>query len=569
MPTYAYWVLASLRFITAGLTGYIHPDEYFQTAEIAAGTLAHFQHWVPWEFQPSGSPSRSIVPVFLTSGVPFACLRALSHIGQRLGYEFTPSTYFIFLVQRMWCALVSFVIDWTVYRALCRSRRDPKPGLLLVATSHVTLTFLTHAFTNGLETVWLCLLVLYLNDFLSVEAFSKAGHVAPRRRLTRPQGPSFLGLFGFGLVVGLGLFTRITFLAFAFPLIITFIKRLYCDVTNANPKLSWYRRWTRVLNMAKGSLVGFGTACIICLLADGYYFGTLSSASWPTIWSILKNLPFQWRDTQLWRDLSRYIVIAPLNNLLYNLDQDNLADHGLHPRYLHVVVNYPLLFGPLVIFLLRSVWRLVTNPCMAWQRLTSISMYTGSLIFATGLLSAIPHQEPRFLLPLLPSLVIVVAPSLPRLASYFWRWWWGFNLVMVLVFGVLHQAGIIPALAFIQSTALPGGPCTMTRHLPWVTCTRNSATWSPISQASTVSLRYHTRAIFYRTLMPPRHLLGPESIHRRGHSGSVNVIDLQGGPRQRLLQYLEKRYCLPDLQTNDGFGSETVYQQLDDTSFKR
>ncbi|KAJ1658991.1 alpha 1,2 mannosyltransferase [Dispira simplex] len=455
MPTHVYWTLASLRFITASLTGYIHPDEYFQTAEIAAGTLAHFQHWIPWEFQPSGSPSRSIVPVFLTSGVPFAFLRALNQIGQRMGCKFSPSTYLIFLVQRIWCALVSFVVDWTVYRVLRRSRRDPTPGLLLVATSHVTLTFLTHAFTNGLETVWLCLLVVYLNDFLSMESLSKVGHVPPRRRRARSQGPSFLGLFAFGLVVGLGLFTRITFLTFAFPLIITFINRLYRYVATINPTLGWYRRWVKVLNVAKSSLVGFGAACIICLLADGYYFGTLSSASWPAIWSTLKDLPIKWSDVQFWHDLSRYIVIAPLNNLLYNLDQDNLADHGLHPRYLHILVNYPLLFGPLVIFLLRSLWQLMINPSMVWRRLTKISMYTGSLVFATGLLSVIPHQEPRFLLPLLPSLVIVVAPCLPILASFFWRWWWGFNLVMVLVFGVFHQAGIIPALSFIQATALP------------------------------------------------------------------------------------------------------------------
>lgn len=42
-----------------------------------------------------------------------------------------------------------------------------------------------------------------------------------------------------------------------------------------------------------------------------------------------------------WREL----IITPLNLLQYNLKVDNLHLHGLHPRYLHVLVNWPLLFG--------------------------------------------------------------------------------------------------------------------------------------------------------------------------------------------------------------------------------
>ena len=38
----------------------------------------------------------------------------------------------------------------------------------------------------------------------------------------------------------------------------------------------------------------------------------------------------------------------PLKLMWYNADAANLATHGLHPRWLHTVVNLPMLFGPLL-----------------------------------------------------------------------------------------------------------------------------------------------------------------------------------------------------------------------------
>ncbi|WP_242538388.1 hypothetical protein, partial [Vibrio parahaemolyticus] len=51
-------------------------------------------------------------------------------------------------------------------------------------------------------------------------------------------------------------------------------------------------------------------------------------------------------------------MVTPLNNLLYNMDPQNLAEHTLHPRDLHFVVNFPLLFGYLALFfVLAGVWK--------------------------------------------------------------------------------------------------------------------------------------------------------------------------------------------------------------------
>lgn len=44
------------------------------------------------------------------------------------------------------------------------------------------------------------------------------------------------------------------------------------------------------------------------------------------------------------------VEITPLNFLRYNLLPSNLAEHGLHPRWLHLVVNLPMIATPGLLF---------------------------------------------------------------------------------------------------------------------------------------------------------------------------------------------------------------------------
>lgn len=39
------------------------------------------------------------------------------------------------------------------------------------------------------------------------------------------------------------------------------------------------------------------------------------------------------------------LIITPLNSFRFNLSTSNLAAHGIHPRYLHALVNWPMLVG--------------------------------------------------------------------------------------------------------------------------------------------------------------------------------------------------------------------------------
>ena len=80
------------------------------------------------------------------------------------------------------------------------------------------------------------------------------------------------------------------------------------------------------------------------------------------------------------------------------------------------------------------------------QRLTAA--ITGAII-----LSAIPHQEPRFLLPCIPLLLTCVRlPDNKTWRRRFWMAWGIFNAALGILMGIYHQGGVIPAQLSMADT---------------------------------------------------------------------------------------------------------------------
>lgn len=129
-------------------------------------------------------------------------------------------------------------------------------------------------------------------------------------------------------------------------------------------------------------------------------------------------------------------MITPWNNLQYNISPSNLAQHGVHPWYQHLLVNLPLLIGP-------AVGLLFTQPHLSSRVYSAIS---GVLV-----LSIFQHQEARFLLPTIPLLLSSI--QLPKNSTYLKVWigaWTAFNMILGLLMGVYHQGGIVPAQVFLS-----------------------------------------------------------------------------------------------------------------------
>lgn len=155
-----------------------------------------------------------------------------------------------------------------------------------------------------------------------------------------------------------------------------------------------------------------------------------------TFVAITLDTAFYSTDNITWSDLFSRPVITPLNNLMYNSSVENLAQHGLHPWYQHLLANIPQLLGPgaLLLFLRPHL---------------SLRLY--SAISGIVVLSVFQHQEARFLMPTVP--LILSSVRLPRNQTTLRIWtaaWIIFNLFFGVLMGIYHQGGIVPGQVFMS-----------------------------------------------------------------------------------------------------------------------
>ena len=125
-------------------------------------------------------------------------------------------------------------------------------------------------------------------------------------------------------------------------------------------------------------------------------------------------------------------------------------------------------------------------------------------------LSTAPHQEPRFLLPLLLPLAATryaaASGTRARCAA-----WCALNLAGVVFFGVAHQGGVAPALLALPTLAASNA---------------GAAGSNPVV------------AFFWRTYTPPESVLARRDPLEDHH---VRVVDLAGAPPEEVLEALVSR----------------------------
>lgn len=165
---------------------------------------------------------------------------------------------------------------------------------------------------------------------------------------------------------------------------------------------------------------------------------TLAAAALTTtLVAITLDTAFYASGPLTWADLIYRPVITPLNNFKYNSVTDNLAQHGLHPWYQHLLANIPLLLGPGAILLF-------TRPHL------SIRLY--SAVSGLAVLSIFQHQEARFLLPTVPLILSSVRLPTNRTLLRVWAGSWIlFNLALGVLMGIYHQGGIVPGQVFMSN----------------------------------------------------------------------------------------------------------------------
>ncbi|KAI9693477.1 MAG: alpha 1,2 mannosyltransferase [Bogoriella megaspora] len=370
-----YLLLVVVRLYLALSPSYLHPDENFQGPEIIAHRIFDFPASPTWEFT-SSQPIRSVFPLWLVYGAPMYLVRWL---WQGFHHD-EPPAWLLFYILRGYMFMLSFVLeDWALHELVSVSRQR-RLAITLVASSYVTCTWQTHTFSNSMET----LLVLW--------TLVLVGRIVGEKKRSQLLGTSVLA----SLLV-LGFFNRITFPAFVIVPILQMIPHLQ------------RKPWSLVVMILVGALT-----TVLAILIDTNFYQPMSF----DFYTLLQKP-----------------TITPANNIIYNSSSSNLAQHGLHPFYQHVLINLPQFLGPAFPLLFFSARR--TN------RLYSAA--AGCL-----LLSFIPHQEARFLLPAVP--LFLSSIRLPRWQTRTWIGvWLTFNIVLGTLMGVYHQGGVIPAQSYIGS----------------------------------------------------------------------------------------------------------------------
>ncbi|KAL2368490.1 hypothetical protein RJZ57_007122 [Blastomyces gilchristii] len=253
-------------------------------------------------------------------------------------------------------------------------------------------------------------------------------------------------------------------------------------------------------------------------------------------------------------DVFRNPIITPLNNLFYNSDTSNLANHGLHPRYNHFLVNLPQLLGPIYVLLLYSFTFPNARSYFSFRNLRAISALS-----ATALLSIFPHQEPRFLIPCVPLLLTCFRP--PR-SRFFLAAWILFNAALGILMGVYHQGGVIPTQLHL--------PALLANSTAPISSSPGSrAMWSKTDDEP-MSMPSGTVTVFWwKTYSPPTWMLGDLSTTsvQNFTFSSISTVDLIGIPGPEMMERLEE--SVPKCEHKSGTpAAKHRRQQLDTNNNK-
>ncbi|POR34850.1 GPI mannosyltransferase 4 [Tolypocladium paradoxum] len=391
-----YLLLVLIRLWFALSPSYLHPDENFQGPEVIAGQIFSYPVRRTWEFT-SDHPIRSVFPLWPVYGLPMLLLRWL-WIGNGHDGDITPIA--VFWTLRILMFLLSFVLeDWALHE-LIPSPRHRRVAVLLVASSYVTWTYQTHTFSNSVETLvvsWSLVLI--------------------QRIVDDRQQPSLMASMILGIVAVFGLFNRITFPAF---LLIPGLRLIPHFLNKCGPSVP-----SRLRSQDADSCRPLSLAALV------------SAALVTTGMAIALDTAFYTSEPLTWAYLITNPVITPLNNLLYNSSIENLAQHGLHPWYQHLLGNLPQLLGPAAVLLF-------TYPHLSIRLCSAIS--------GLFVLSIFQHQEARFLLPTVP--LILSSVQLPKSKTMLRIWaaaWIIFNVFFGVLMGTYHQGGIVPGQVFMSN----------------------------------------------------------------------------------------------------------------------
>eukprot|EP01135_Chromosphaera_perkinsii_P004020 Nk52_evm33s266 gene=Nk52_evmTU33s266 len=598
--------------------------------------------------------------------------------------EVNKGSYWTVVAPRLYLFCLGLLLEYAVFSA-CRSvgMKWIYERLVVLASSHAVLVFSTRTFSNTIEYFLVgVLLIMSATCTTSVSSVSPSSDgtttmsvSAPRYRLVALIRKRTLLLMG--TVVAIGCFVRFTFVLYAFPVLALSVlfraaqkgQSVYNRILLENEgegedeedshnlkhptkatglrigPLVWASLTLSrdILSSSLLLVVGFVLVAAPLAVLDSLYFGSLqlmlnlnvfdTQYRFTSVYdflSVLYNYFTVFSGEELLEGVSMRIskrgtlLMTPLNSLLYNLNANNLQDHGLHPQWTHFLVNFPILTGPLALLCMWFVVQILVAaalyiPCMFFRRSkmheeggkksTQASMWPMSfstvidhlmensgakddgksvfyeipklhetslpflvddssddiaeqnsfvrrvmckrfytmcfltILCGIGFLSVAPHQEMRFLLPvILPSTILFADYIVGKKSVWFaFPLWILFNLILSIFFGFMHQGGLVPSLMKFQS----------------ILCDPSQFVSQQVSPFKDISYAKQARDgvvedihfVFYHTYMPPRHLLMCYNFNRNDEFPYSSASESTQYPKaaQGMMRVARKQVTVHDL----------------------
>lgn len=429
-----------------------------------AGEVFNIESTRPWEFNAT-APLRSASLPLIYLKVPMTVLKFICLYAKMFFNIDLMSSYVLLVFPRAIMCLISFVNDYSVWKICKCNNIKHDIRLFALASSWVVLTFGTRCFSNSLEmalcSMILCYVsecmvlsntVIYQREFLE-EKYERAERVVDKVKfykmmMSLPRH-NFKRCFPLATLCVIGMFNRPTFLFFGLPIIFHWMIRGFGSktVTFADFNL-------RMLYFIVSGL----PALAVIILIDSFYYGYLSLAQIYIFDVGIDNF-----------------LVTPVNFIRYNINPDNTASHGEHPKWLHMLVNIPLLFNVLGCIGVGSfgmmIYRFGKKEFQNLPQTQSfVSLMTSAAFVPVLLLSLFNHQEARFLIPITVPLLLLYAAKLilgvsventmresqwsavrslssfiPATISgkFILRAWYTFNVAFTLFYGFIHQAGVV------------------------------------------------------------------------------------------------------------------------------
>lgn len=426
-PIFIPLLLGLLRIASCLLpqTGYLHPDEFLQSTDIIAGHHFNSKIEPAWEFT-TEHPIRCMLFPYVINTIAFKLVQLLSE---------EPSAYLLIILPRLMFTLLSFVVDFCLYRLCCY--HSPRglwylPLSVIMQSSFACLTLFTRTLSNTIETILFSIaLVLVCRTFRNNSRTTGSARTRPIDK--QDETLDYKNTLSLGIVISLGLFNRPTFPAFILvPLLFWLHEELLKTSFN----------YTKVIKRSIIPLVtSAGLTAFFMSLFDTIYYRSNE-------FIVIMNALAKFDLDNLSHQLTDIWVITPYNFISYNTDLQNLSKYGIHLPFTHMLVNIPLLFNVLAyLFYCKLSLMLVGlgnyRPTISPNK--TQTMMVLNILTSTVLISFIPHQEFRFLLPLIVPFVYTFAFNVYAKNSYLIAWVI-INFTLTFFYSNIHQAGVIKSV---------------------------------------------------------------------------------------------------------------------------